>query len=210
MAVYEELAGMLDTALIELSNHPNNELILPIRKQIWTLLGPRLIENSKAIHGIGLYRRTRLTMLCTQHVLSIWDKDWLANKGPQQMLSTAEEYLRKQLDYDSAWERMNRFWGELDNSEIGDNVSISVGFAAANVVAAALNDEQFDPNDEEDAQFLDEDYDPYDWDASFYASIAYAGGAPGDENSDLQRRKEFWEWYLKEAVPTAWEAQEYS
>lgn len=209
MAISEELTKMLKMALKELSNHSKSELVLPIRKRIWALLGTRLInEESRAIYGTGLYRRAFLAKLCTQHVLNVWESDWLTHQGPQQMLSIAEEYLKKQLDYDFTWEQMNQFWGELDN--LSNNYdykgSINVGYAAANVVAVALNDEQFEPNDVEDNQFLDEDYDPYDWDTRFYASMAYANGEPGNENSNPQYRKQFWEWYIKEAIPLAWEA----
>ena len=47
---------------------------------------------------------------------------------------------------------------------------------------------------------------PHQWDASLYASAAYAGGFAWEEQSDKLRRREFWQWYLSEAVPSAWEA----
>jgi hypothetical protein len=45
MAIPKELADMLDMALIEVSNHPNHQLILSVRKKIWKLLGPKLIKT---------------------------------------------------------------------------------------------------------------------------------------------------------------------
>jgi hypothetical protein len=214
MPISVELSEKLEDASTALLKHQDGELILPIRKKIWASLGPRQIEGTYAIFGIGLYRRTTLAKLCVQKVLKLWEQDWPDHTGPHVMLSTVEKYLRKQLDFKAVWGRKNLFWGELETllyQMRGSKTSINVGFAAANVVTMALNDERFNSeNLKAEEQFLDEDYDPYEWDTSFYASIAYAKGAPGDEDSNLQQRQEFWEWYLKEAVPAAWEVSEYS
>lgn len=43
-------------------------------------------------------------------------------------------------------------------------------------------------------------------DAAYYASVAYAGGNPTDPISDADRRRQFWSWYLAEAVPAAYSA----
>jgi hypothetical protein len=132
------------------------------------------------------------------------------------MLATTEQYLKQLIDFDtasptqskdfhSAWQRKNRFWGELESLLYkGEHfASIYVGFAAANTVTTALNDERFHPLNIED-HLLDDDLDPYQWDASFYAAGAYAGGFTWEEGSSVVRRREFWEWYLDEAVPLAW------
>jgi hypothetical protein len=43
------------------------------------------------------------------------------------------------------------------------------------------------------------DLDPDEWDASFYASLAEAGGATWEADADSRARRRFWEWYLGEA-----------
>jgi hypothetical protein len=50
------------------------------------------------------------------------------------------------------------------------------------------------------------DVDLSEWHASFWASVAFAHGTPWNLASDAARRQAFWEWWLDEAVPTAWEA----
>jgi hypothetical protein len=47
---------------------------------------------------------------------------------------------------------------------------------------------------------LDDDYDPFSWDTSYYTAIAYSGSDPWD-NADIEKRREFWMWYINEAVP---------
>jgi len=44
-------------------------------------------------------------------------------------------------------------------------------------------------------------------DSSFFAAAAYAGGAVWDSDSDSLKRREFWEWWLNEAVPMAWDSE---
>lgn len=80
--------------------------------------------------------------------------------------------------------------------------SIAVGFAAVCAVTTALNDEVFGVTELDDLR-SDRELDPYEWDASFYASIAYAGGASWESQSSAQKRRAFWEWYLNEGVPIA-------
>ena len=204
MAIPKELADMLDMALIEVSNHPNHQLILPVRKKIWKLLGPKLIKDLEVLHGVGLYRRTQLAILCTQYVLNIWEKEHFTNKRPQQMIYIAEQYLRKEIDHDSTSNHMMIFWIELEDMQI-DNSSVLVGYAAAKVLHTALNDVPFNLYNDEDNQSLDDEYYE-DWENSLCACMAYARRQPLDNHLESQRSKEFWTWYLKEAVPTAYEA----
>jgi hypothetical protein len=49
----------------------------------------------------------------------------------------------------------------------------------------------------------DDDLDSEDWDASFMAAMASAGGAVGDPAARPERRRAFWTWYLRVAVAEA-------
>lgn len=44
---------------------------------------------------------------------------------------------------------------------------------------------------------------PEDWSPCFFASLAIAGGAVWDGQGDPDVRREFWAWFLAEAVPQA-------
>jgi hypothetical protein len=207
MALSEELSRIIEAASEALAANADGELILPRRKRIWTALGPRLVEGARATRGVGLTRRTTLAGLCVRRVLELWTQAWPQNERPVQMLSIAEQYLNESLDFTQAWNSKNMFWGELEKMlyEGEHLIELNVGFAAANVVTTALNDERFDPQQIE-ADVMDDDLDPYEWDASLYASAAAAGGFTWETGSDATRRREFWQWYLNEAVPGAWEA----
>ncbi|WP_433205359.1 Imm5 family immunity protein [Dactylosporangium sp. CS-047395] len=50
------------------------------------------------------------------------------------------------------------------------------------------------------------DVDSEDWEASYFASIAVAGGAIWEAGADSARRRAFWVWYLQEAVPASYDA----
>jgi len=188
MALSTELIAAIQNASSALSTNTDGELILPERKQIWRAMGDLLVEGNRAIKGIGLKRRTKLARFCVQKVLALWDEVWPYDDGPRQMLITADQYLNGAIDYDVAWERKNTYWSKLDNLIYeGNHLTI-------------VNPQDPDEN------IRDESLDPYQWDASLYASAAYAGGFAWEEQSNKLRRREFWQWYLIEAVPSAWEA----
>ena len=66
----------------------------------------------------------------------------------------------------------------------------------------ALNDE--DLGGEDYINIFDEDLDPYTWDTAFYASLAYSENESYDEETKIQKRREFWLWYLNEGVMKAY------
>jgi hypothetical protein len=205
MALPTELNEALQIASAKLSSNINGELVLSERKRVWRALGERLVEGNRAKRGLGLNRRVKLATLCVRKVLVLWQEVWPEKTGPQEMLLTTEQYLSDSIDYETAWKRVNSFWGEMETLICdGEHLTvINVGFAASNMVNTALFDEKFNPNNLEE-EILDDNLDPYEWDASFYASAAYSTGFSWEEQSDPLRRREFWEWYLNEAAPSAW------
>jgi Immunity protein Imm5 len=207
MALSAELIETLQIALSKLNSNINGELVLSERKRVWRALRERVVEGNRAVRGPGLIRRVKLATLCVQKVLGLWQEVWPEKTGPQQMLVTAEQYLSDSIDFETAWKRVNTFWAELDTLIYeGKNLTvINVGFAAANTANTALHDEKFNPDDLEEDIF-DDGLDPYEWDASLYASAAYSAGFTWEDESNATRRREFWEWYLNEAVPSAWES----
>lgn len=209
MKVNDELLQALEYARTALAQNEHGDLPLSARKRIWSAMGPRRTTDGRAILSAGLRRRTRLAILTAQKVISIWRLSFPENNQPEFMLATTEEYMKGQADYKTAWKRQNQFWGELDNLKayaVKYSPSVNVGYAAAVVVSTALNDEQFDPQQLE-SDVSDRDLDVYDWDASYLACAAYAGGASWQPESDDNRRREFWEWYINEAVPSAWNSE---
>jgi hypothetical protein len=80
-----------------------------------------------------------------------------------------------------------------------------VGYSAAQALGVALYDEFFDST-QVNYTLIDSDIDEHEQDTAFYAACAAAGGPIWSPNTDSIKRRAFWEWWLMDAVPTAWEA----
>jgi hypothetical protein len=202
-----ELFDATDQALETLNRHPEHKLTLNQRVQIWKLMGPRLLTESSAIPDIGLRRRTKLAILCTKKVLNLWEAAFSEDRQPHQMLTTANQYLNQRIDRFRAWDRMNDFWATLESLFFADKVkwSIYVGCAAAATVKIAIFDEAL-ADDYIDETNADRAQELADWDAALFACLAYSREGYLDESISRLLRKEFWEWYLKEAVPAAYQS----
>lgn len=75
------------------------------------------------------------------------------------------------------------------------------GFAYISAVNSVLYDINFDT-----LSIPEIESDPDDWTACFYASISYCGGATWEEGvGDDLKRREFWQWFLNDAVPALWQ-----
>jgi hypothetical protein len=202
-----DLSPALSEALLyaetALAGNANGELVLPARKRIWAAMGPRELNGPKAIIGPPLRRRTGLAGRAVRYVLPIWHQAFPGNDGPERMVADARVYLQQRMQFISASDSRDRFWAELDN--LG-GVAVAVGYAAARALTTALSDEAFDLADFDSS--LDEDLDMYRWDAGYYAAIAAADGAPWEATSNRDARREFWQWYIRDAAPAAWAAEE--
>ena len=205
MALPRELDQVIYGGLQALASNANGELVLRFRRKIWRAFGPVVLDGKKAVIGDALIRRTRLAHRCASQVLPIWYQAFQGDNNPERMLTTAQRYLRGDISWDAAWEIKNRSWSKLDDliNEGKHLNAVYTGYSAANVITTALSDERFALPEVKAAQ-LDDDLDPYEWDASFCASIAYANGAPWDDQSNKERRREFWKWYLSAAIPEIW------
>ena len=76
---------------------------------------------------------------------------------------------------------------------------VFVGYGAVQVIREALCEGHFGC-DQVVENTTDLDIEPYDFDASFCASVAFSRGAPWQSESNAERRLEFWTWWLKLAA----------
>ena len=201
-------------ALIEIDKNSNHELPLPFRKRIWKEMGPLLIDGNKAIRGVGLYRRTSLALIVVKKVYHIYARQFDVEVLDAAILNT-EKYLRNGITWDEGWDINNNIGARVsDTFEIDQRIFFItyVGKAAWCALSTSLYDECFELNENGeivDDNELDNNLDGDMWDASFYAAMAYAGGAPWEEGKcNHSKLKEFWDWYVKEAVPQAFEKAE--
>jgi hypothetical protein len=169
---------------------PDGEPSLPSRRHLRLLLGASwpTAEISAA-----------------RHVLPIWTVDHGATV-PLELLELAERArddgrLRALLG-DRAEQFEVRLQETLLNAaDSGRFAPTMAGFAAAAAAHALLGNL---PGGNEASEL---ETDPLDWDASFNAAVAWAGGATWEPVGNPIMRREFWTWFLTEAVPAAAEGR---
>ena len=100
------------------------------------------------------------------------------------------------LESEKGWRHCEKV---MYNSQDRQNVVLA-GFAAVQAIDSVLSDAYFFLSDDS-KPISDFDVDPYEHDSSFLAAAAYSNGAVWDKGSNADKREEFWNWWLKEAVP---------
>ena len=106
------------------------------------------------------------------------------------------------LDRVAARRSLGRLKADLDGKFLLGEASFRAVYAGFSCWATA--GEVVSPADDGLSSAISElDLSPEDWDACFFASLAVSGGATWDRIGDPEARREFWRWYLEEAVPRA-------
>lgn len=202
MEMPQSLEKLIDNALETVHNHPKNDLNLGYRQAIWAEFGPLGDE-------LGLKKRAVLAKFTIEKVLPIWESTFPDDNTPGKILSEVAQILDGSLSFSSedASKHVRDFWEWVQDIAASDNqlTALNVGFGAVKLITTALFDELFDSKNI-DYNCTDADVDSYDADCSYYAAAAYSNGTVWEEDSDASKRKEFWEWWLKEAVPEAWDS----
>jgi len=200
----DEFDSALKAAREDLAHSTDGSLSRSARCRIYVSFGParkRREPQRGAELTQGLRRRYRLAELSAQKVLPIWDT-LIGSKDPAEMLEVGRDYLAGKMTWEDAWRRKNSFSGGLRNTtslEPSKFHAVYAGWASVLVVGVALSDEFMGK-----PELKDSDLDWEQWDASFFAATAYAKDAPWGEECDKVLLREFWEWYLHSAVPTAY------
>jgi hypothetical protein len=219
-----ELQKAIAEAYASLIKHPQHALLPMYRQHIYEALGavhpPEEPLDPRA-------HRTRLTLdlLSVRRVLPIWEAERPDFPWPQRLLDMAEGVLNGSVSTEDARDEADAasaFLEEVEDSEevMSNAIEVSeaeaadairfkgVSLSALYVCEAAVETLfvasglfRFDLG-ESSPEETDADVDPWSSDTAKWASTAYAGGV-WDPSSDPAKRKEFWERWLREAVPTA-------
>jgi len=191
MAIPSELQKLIKDALESVRCHPQHDLNLGYRQD-----------------KVGHRRRAFLASLAIRHVLPIWNKAFPNDDTPEKILAEADQVMNGAVNEEVAIKDIDQFWKYLWKlASSTKNMAVAVGLGAVQALATAIQDESFDPDnidyDATDSQEFDNN------DASFFAAVAYANGPTwevvAEAESNPVKRQEFWEWWLAEAVPAAWE-----
>ncbi|NOJ96000.1 hypothetical protein HMI51_24075 [Corallococcus coralloides] len=197
----EILKSLLQRAIESVRADPVHDLSLGLRRKIWRSLGR---EQGR---GPGYARRVALALTTARLVLPLWELKSSQDRTPHTVLDAAEAMRVGRLDKIEAQALWQRAWDhmvELSSSD-EDSQGAAAGFSAVQALLTCIDDETF-PLTEDDAHLRDNQVDAEDMDASMFAAAASAGGPSWDASSDPERRLQFWEWWLSEAVPHAYRA----
>ncbi len=202
MSLPKILENSIQNALNVVYEHPNHVLNLGYRAAIWGALGS-LDRHSHPSTDAGHRRRTLLAIKSARRVLPIWEKRWPEEKWPQDAIQASVQLLHIHDNQKIFLDILDRCVVGVENLMTTDFVAAMAGQSAVLALNTALDDEYFKP-EEIDYKWIDGQLGGGDNDSASVASIAYAAGTALDPKSNPKKRLEFWEWWLKEAVPTAY------
>ena len=184
MVTDEALSTAIDTAMGTIAD--DGELPLAARRTLF-----RTIDGDWSYAEISAAR----------HVLPIWTVLYPATR-PFELISLAERATHDPSLRASLSDAVDQFEPQLEDlllrlPEAGPYASLMAGFSAVAAGHWVLGNL---PTGSGSSEL---DLDPSEWDASFYAAVAWAGGATWEEVGDPARRREFWTWFLTKAIPAA-------
>ncbi|EFW80538.1 Imm5 family immunity protein [Pseudomonas savastanoi] len=183
---------LIEKLLFEVAKSPEGELTLPLRKLLWnTITEDEVAANKKVI-------LTALDVMCVRQGVNFWIKKFGGNEPLNYILNIALETAEGKFDEAKALGLRDEFYVSIvedQEYEAEEYPAMFVGHAAANTIATAVDDFQFEPYDHR----VDRDLDPEGFESSYLVASAFAGGL--SEDGDPKLRRAFWEWYLSIAVP---------
>ena len=169
---------------------------LPLLKRYW--LGELLQSHNDQDIDPWL----ALESISAHKVQDIWKQYFASEQFPIEVLSIADSLIISGGDTSHMEKLLAESKTALDNKFLlGEDYfqGVYAGFA---MWAAARNVAYGNEIDDEASSEMD--LEPEEWDASFFASMAWAGGAVWEgEIADSDKRREFWTWFINEALPAA-------
>ena len=142
-----------------------------------------------------------LESISAHKVEDIWKQYFPSEQFPIELLRIADTLMDSGDDVSHMEKLLAECKTKLDDKFLlGEDYfrGVYAGFA---MWAAASNIAYGTQVDE--ASF-DIDLEPDEWHASFFASLAWAGGAVWEgEVADANKRREFWTWFINDALPEA-------
>jgi hypothetical protein len=198
----EELQQACDIGLDAMHNHPQCALLPYFRWTIYQALGPLNTLQTR-------FMRVRLALLSARKVQHVWQEEQPGDTQVQRLISLAQKVLRDEVlpevgraQAEDASDRVAAL--AVESEEPGKTkVSIraqSAMLAAIEALFEASGTYTFCTAYNHEGE-TDVDLDPWSSDAALYAAVALSG-AVWNVAQDHDKRREFWEWWLLEAIPS--------
>lgn len=215
------LAKLVEKGLKCIEEHPRHHLELGIREAIYKELGPHRDSGTDGMRGYR--RRMDLAVSVINKVAPLWKATWPKDQTLESYLNkfhkltaiqTERERKNLMIDSDRDWEVMTEW---ADNTGITDRQRRHHRFPESLVGLAVVRacelagDDRFAVNNMGDLGQQDKIEDFMNEDLHFYAAFAWARGYPYAKEQmaffdagDPQKYKDFWKWWLLEALPAAY------
>lgn len=166
----------------------------------------RLMDDPSATSAdIGRWRRQKLAALAASKVIPAWERSFPGDRLPHNCLAMGDVFRRGEVRAGNVEELWSDGWDHCDqliyDHQDRQNDALA-GYAAVQSLRIALLDDLYP--EVMDQNCSDENLEPEDLDSAFSAAACYAGGTIWDPSSSAQLRREFWLWWLTQAVPQAW------
>jgi hypothetical protein len=200
--------NILGQAKSAVDAHPLHDLSLGHRRLIWSILGPRTDPSVTPHVSDGYKRRVTLAIATMRKVLPRWEASFPDDRSPHQALQMAENLFASKCSRDDAysmWASLDYHYDDCMCKQIEPWYVFGVGYGCVQALKTVIMDEHFYDNNF-DLNLNDGDVDSDELDSSYHAALAWAEGNVWSPESDRAKRREFWLWWLDEAVPNAWDA----
>lgn len=167
----------------------------------------RVIETlGQSIHPeAARYIRAKLALTCASRCLTCLDEHPHLRADAESLLRATAATMRGELDVDELEVRYEAAVAEADVLLRVGSLDPTAVYAMLSCAAAAstmIYDTDLDELGEGELHS-----DPSDWEACFFGALAVSGGATWDGVGDREVRRRYWNWYLKAAVPHAWDPE---
>lgn len=178
-------------------------LSFPVRRALWLALGPweerDEMDKSPRTLTEPLRKRAKLALACAKKVAKVWAAYAPEDKGPQGLVKQGNAYLSGKLSADKLYQTWKAS-DYMNRTEEEQYSSAPMAAIAAERAAIVPYYDEFllEPHY---ADAGDTDLDPYNWDAAWCSSLAWAGQ---DEEASPGAQKvaelKFWAWYLEQVA----------
>jgi hypothetical protein len=160
-----------------------------------------LISTSSSRYSIWISLQLKRLFRCGK---KIYPHNGLA----KELLDIAVDVLNNKTDIETArktWKsKANQVEDEAtDPQNLAEKRAACALFAIHWSLRTVVGIEPLD-DDQVDVDTTDMELDPWLSDTAKWAVAAY-GGFEWDDDVEALKRCEFWKWWIKEAIPTAWE-----
>jgi hypothetical protein len=193
------LANMIADSLVALEHDPLCDL--PYDSQLGIYFA---LQTPQIPSVVATKRRIGLDSSAARYVLPIWETLWPTDDRPQKMLSVADRLFTGTLDSQEAWAVWKEYSTYYREELLVQNTpGVLVYLASLKVLGLLAYPETirwFSSYEETRSDIKNDELEPDEWTASYTASAACAPVL----DRDTERRKRFWAWWLKEAVPNAY------